>query len=214
MTRTASCLALLLSVGCYRPDLSNTVFRCTAESPQCPEAHACIDGFCRPTGQQTDQGSGDGGASQTDMKSGCSSGTGFAVGRAYACPGTFAMGGAATLCASGWTPCTSATGIDLTACSQLSGFFLADVLGRRKLEAAADSICGAPTTTQNVLAIYGCGQLKQGIHKANNVCQGFDRLNDCVETSIKCYPMIGKPADSLSKVENLAAGDGVVCCPM
>ena len=53
-SRHAAALVAALGVaGCVleAPHYDGTRFACAATSPQCPEAHACVDGWCVPAGE-------------------------------------------------------------------------------------------------------------------------------------------------------------------
>ena len=160
-------------------------------------------------------------ANAADMgrASGCASGSGVLVGRAWACAGIYnanrgdAVPGASELCASGHSLCTSAQGVDLSTCGALPGFFVAAVpLHRPRLSTAPmDLACGAATGS-DVLLFAGCGRGlgTEAIFDSANSCAGFSRAIDC---SLSSAMTCGTAAD-LSAAAQYSAASGVLCCPM
>jgi hypothetical protein len=137
--------------------------------------------------------------------SGCADGSKNVVGVAYACAGGFAVGQARQLCAAGWHVCTKATGLSLTACNTLSGFFVADVPASYQ-GASMNDTCGTGSAS---LVWYGCGSRMTGV-RGGNGCQGFSQWLDCNATSVSCANIIAMR--SLDTTGDSATSDGVLCC--
>jgi hypothetical protein len=210
-----SLLTLGLLAGCFNPDLTNVVYKCTVEKPDCPAGLTCTDGLCRPT----DGGSGtdDGGTGDMSMPSGCTGGGGIALGpRAYACPGTFSQGQAAGRCASGWQLCTDGSLVDQTACNDASnqkiqGFYVAEVPARKGvLEAPNFVTCGQSDLNMDQRLFFGCGKTSTNILTGN--CGGFTRAVYCYMNSNWQCGAGTSPPQTLANVSNAGAGEGVLCC--
>lgn len=210
--RCRSALFLTLLSGCFNPDPAKIVVSCDPTQPECPAGQVCIESRCvLPTDAAfADQGvvdlSGvDSAPPDLAQGAGCTAGGGTKLGTAYACPGAFSSGGARQRCAAGFKVCSNATGIDLTACAMLTGFFVADVPAYYTGTPSNES-CGASGTTP---LWYGCGNggglsaVRDGVKR----CAGFPRVLECLG-SWNCYYM-----HTLDTVSNTAAKDGMLCCP-
>lgn len=205
---------LLVTAACFNPDYSKITVLCTAADPACPDGQVCVDNICvatpgTPDGQAADLAMADG-STPADMsiQSGCAKGGGQYVGKGgslvFACPGTFAMGQARQQCAAGWSVCTKADTVSLTACDSLSGFFVADVpaywVGNM-----GNETCGTALVNQQW---YGCGS-KQTNVRTGKGCQSFQRTLDCVFGSgWTC----SNTMHSLNTTANDTATDGLLCC--
>jgi hypothetical protein len=142
------------------------------------------------------------------LASTCASGRGTRVGAAYACPGSFKPGQVAAQCAAGSAPCTSAAGVDLAACESLSGFFLANVVGRYPVPGDLSGVqC---TGTDYYRVVYGCGNPAKA-RGAATVCASFAQLIDCrdINSDFQCST---PPFDDISNMTNPYPLDGVLCC--
>ena len=189
--------------ACFNPDLSQITFLCDPSQPECPEGQSCIDNRCVASG--ADLGATDDGGDLGPLPpSGCADGSRSAVGVAYACPGGFAAGAARQLCASGWSVCTKSAGIDQTACSKLSGFFIADVPASYQGNPGNESC--SPGSNQ---LWYGCGSRQAGVRAGARDCQGFVNLLDCrTATGVTC----SSGSQALDTTADSSTADGVLCC--
>ena len=227
IARLCGLLSVSSLLSCFSPDLSNVTYRCDEQRPGCPTGHSCISGYCRPLSDgATADGASGGDAAAGDLRpleSGCADGKGTALGsRAFACPGIFAAGQAASRCAVSWSLCKDGAAVDLSACNTklTTGFFLAEVAGRRGLEMPADAICGAinPPPEPNRM-FFGCGPGGVGYaFDAKLACGNFSRVLDC-ERAEQPNPaqakwLCGMSFDphTLASVTNKTALDGVLCC--
>ncbi len=156
-------------------------------------------------------------AADLGSASGCASGAGVRVGAGWACPGVYnanrgdAIPAASELCASSFTLCVSAAGLDLAVCTGLPGFFVAAVpLHRPRMSTApADLQCGAPMGS-DVLLLAGCGagQPSEALYTPAMGCTGFTVAIDCsLSSSLSC----GTAAD-LSTAAQFSQASGVLCC--
>jgi hypothetical protein len=209
------CLSFLLfSAACYSPDLSGVRYTCDPTNPICPDGLYCVRGYCElsPDGS----GSGDGG---TSSSTGCASGQGTKVGAAWACAGVFNTNAndmipvASALCAKGFSLCKDATGIDLTACRSLPGFFAADVVMKRNYwDRFSGAVCGGPGNMQ-VRLYAGCGRSNTNyIGEANQLCSGFNQVLDCYSAG-QANQWSCTNASNLDNVSQTTNTDGVLCCP-
>lgn len=207
-------LALGLLSGCFNPDLTNVIYKCTAEKPECPSGHICTDGLCQPV---ADGSADDSGLTDMSTPSGCAGGGGIALGtRAYACPGPFAQGQAASRCAAGWQLCTDGGLVDQTACNdstnqKIQGFYAAEVPARKGvLEAPTFVTCGASDLNMDQRLFFGCGKTSASILTGS--CGGFTRAVYCyMNPNWQCGAGTSPP-QTLGNVANGAGGDGVLCC--
>lgn len=215
-----SAVLLLCSVltGCFQPNLDGVTLTCTESDDRCPDGLFCISGVCRAKKQDaglvSDGGFGGDAAAPDQATSGCATAGGIQLGSAWACAGTFPKGGAATLCATGFSPCKSPAGIDLAACNQLVGFFVADVLGFSQFAECRNVDppffrCSYQTGFDNRLR-YGCGGLPKPyvLTSCMRQCGGFDRALNCSqEVDYTCGSSMG-----LADEANLLAAIGTLCC--
>lgn len=181
---------------------------------------ACLDleALQAPLDAQEALSSGDLG-SRIDLgaASGCASGRGVFLGRAWACAGMYnadgsdAIPASSELCGLGHAVCSSAQGVDLQLCESLPGFFVAVVpVHRPRLSTApADLACGAAMGSQ-VLLFAGCGAglPTEAIYDSLATCAGFSRALDCsLSSSLTCGA-----ASDLSTAAQYSAASGVLCC--
>lgn len=199
------------ATGCFNPDYSNIVYKCSDEKPACPEGYACSARICQPIADgsaSTDTG--------TDLaaESGCADKAGTAVGTtAFACPGLFNKGQAAGRCAPGWHLCDKAAGIDLARCNGLAGFFVAEAPGSRIVVVQPkDALCQASDGANPVRLFFGCGKLQSYTFDATAPgCMGFNRVLDCAnpwdcDTGVTPHTLANAAHGAGSE------GDGVLCC--
>lgn len=211
MTKLRSLIALQL-LGCFQPDLSHYPIRCDAQNA-CPTDQACLAGLCTATNAFSDMASGSDLSMSADLQTGpsfCKAGGGFAVGKAWACPGTFAMGTAAAQCAAGSSICTDANSVDLAACGRLNGFYIANVPGKYVYATSVPQAALCGTSDANTLPVwFGCGNVNFSRDRslnATNSCSGFNQNLDC-QLTWNCS------GGSISQVQNSnVVIDGVLCC--
>lgn len=200
--------ALAVSASCYKPDLSGFAYTCDEVNPYCPDGLECISGKCLPPGTTP---AGDGGpAGPTDglmAAAGCRSGMGYVLGpTAFACPGPFNRQqnpSASQLCATGYRLCTNATGIDLSRCKTLNGFFGVPINVRRT---GSGLTCGQD---QNNPYFAGCGRDRSTVDAfaMGQSCMGFDQAVDCRDdTAWGCFSY------DINQIDQTSSGDGVLCC--
>lgn len=210
--RRRSSILLTFLAGCFNPDPAKIIVSCDPMQPECPTGQVCIENRCAPPSDAAapnpgsgDLGGTDSGLADLAQDSGCAAGGGTRLGTAFACPGTFSSGTARQRCAKGYKVCTSATGIDLTTCATLSGFFVADVPAYW-MGTMGNETCGTSGITP---MWYGCGNgsglsiVRDGVRR----CAGFPRVLECKGTW-NCFSM-----HTLDTAENSAAKDGLLCCP-
>ena len=199
MTTCRPCLvATLFLFACFNPDPSKRTVRCDAENP-CPDSMVCASGLC--TSETTDGGRSD--QSLPDLTPigppGCADNGGTYLGAAWACPGLF--GGtsptASKRCATGFVPCSTATGISLTSCAALPGFFIANYIGKASGNSVSCTAAGGGSR-----GIFGCG--RGGTQQA--ACMGF------VEALVCSSSPDWQCADQIDLVRNNSLGNGVLCC--
>lgn len=203
MTLRHIVLAALLGPACFQPDLSKVQIICTVGAPECPDGQVCIGGLCgvfdlavSPSDMATspEMGTGD-----LAANSGCANGAGTIVGAGSACAGTFVKGKAASLCAKGYSPCSTAAPLG-AACSSLGSFFAADVPVYYVGSPDAET-CGAAAFGQ---LLAGCGT-KGRLSTAK--CQGFPRVIDVLGTWATMDGTLGQASNS-------DPTQGVLCCPV
>ncbi len=222
MLRVAPLLMLLLS--CFNPDLTGVVFTCSAERPECPAGYSCVEGACKAQGDFAMSPSADATSGAADLvtldppdlakPSGCASGGGQSVGSAWACGESWDFGKINTVCASGFAPCTSMDGVDLSACSKLPRFYVL------KLNACLDVSGCASLTPQTIRSCdgnlsgvprwrFGCGAKLSTVQDCPLPCGGSSQAFRCLNT-------IGKYAcESAASAEldaNASNQYGVLCC--
>lgn len=223
LSRNVPLLAVAVLVplaGCFNPPLDGVTLTCTSEDPRCPDGQSCQNGICRAEPRDL-AASADGmaatdGAPPDQARPGCSKGGGVQVGGAWACAGTFAKGGAATLCAVGFAPCKSPANIDLAACNQLPGFFVADVLAFSQFPECHNVDpplfrCGSYQAGFDNRLRYGCGGLAKPyvLTSCQRQCAGFDRALNCSrEVDYICGASM-----SLADEANILPAIGTLCCP-
>lgn len=204
-------MALLCAplLGCFSPDYGAIPIKCDADNP-CPQGMVCGQGVCQsvPT---SDAGGADAAADMSKAPTaGCASGNGAALaGNVSACPGAFSAGQARALCASGWHVCTAATGINLSACGALSGFFVADVPGYRLSDASING-CGG-TINQDRL-FFGCGKAQPYVFSAFMACSGFGSFVRWLRDGTSNQYWDLSAGYNLDQAVNHIAADGVLCC--
>lgn len=159
-------LVLGLLASCYEPELSplRLRYRCDGQSPACPSGLRCLRGLC------VDPEEGRGCLSQIGAKVGPD---------AYACPGLFARGKAAGLCAPEYEPCATGIAIDAARCGG-RGFFASRVQAAR---APGGEACGALAATEATLLLLGCGELAGATSRIARACEGLDVALDCARTT-------------------------------
>jgi hypothetical protein len=132
-------------------------------------------------------------------------GLGRAVGSAFACPGTFAAGGASKLCASGYTPLADGTKISDPDCRGLGGFFVGTPLLSRYTAGMPNSgVCGALPGVGQIRQFAGCGKTRNTVVDVS--CSGFRQAIDLVPD-----PAWDASGNTLAEVSNSSAQDGVLC---
>lgn len=203
--RSLAWFLLLTCSSCFSPNYDGIVYKCSLEKPGCPTEHQCVDGLCLPI---PDGGAADAGADLAEP-GGCRSGAGTKLGaRAWACPGAFATGQASARCADGWAPCTAGAAVDLVACNQLPGFFVAERPGYFAMTPDT-SVCTAINSGTGVYRVfYGCGA--SGPEALP--CEGFLRVQDC-KGAWNCGEVNTTP-HTLASVSYAGspATSGVLCC--
>lgn len=189
-------------LSCFSPDLAKRTIRCDTANP-CPEPEVCLNGICGPPGGRDLSSGGTVDLETPDLiavgPSGCMDGNGTYLGGAWACPGLFGAPSptASMRCATGWSPCATATGISLAACKALSGFFVANFVGK----ASGNVVSCTPPSGGN-RGIFGCGT--GGVTQA--ACMGFDQALVCsASQDWQC-------ADQLQLVKSNNIKNGVLCC--
>ncbi len=197
-----------LFLGCFSPDYSAIPIKCDADNP-CPQGQSCGQGVCL-SGAPTDGGTSADAASDLSIPTnGCADGKGKSTGtKVYACPGTFGMGQARSLCSFGWHVCSDVTNVNIPNCQTLSGFFVSEVLGSRLSPQVPT--CG-PTSVLNRL-LFGCGMSTSYTANNGTGCAGF---KDFIEWKVdgSTTPFWDLSAgNGLDKAVNHVATDGVLCC--
>ena len=209
--RYAAALALTLA-SCFGSSTQGLPITCTKERPACPSGLACVDGVCGGSAVADAATSTDGGSADLTPGYGCANPGGVSLGQgAFACPGTFAYGGAAGRCASGWAPCKSANGIDLSLCNSLSGFFIADVPGAWTNNYLAPQ-CRSTMLNSEREVFFGCGKTGAYSFDAMNPCAGFSRSLEAATPQSKWFcPATDRP-HVIGDCKNDSALDGILCC--
>lgn len=207
--RCALSLLLFALSACFHPDLSGVTLTCEP-GEACPEGRVCQAGVCVVAGALPDAAA-DLFSSPPDLAPaapGCANGMGFPVGDGFACTGPIRAGQAFALCAKGWAPCTSAPKPDLSACTKLQGFFIANVVGRYPV---AGDLTGLKCSGNDFYRVlFGCGNALQGRTAATS-CGSFWQIIDCQDTSASFRCPVG-PFPDVSQVSNPFPLDGVLCC--
>ena len=210
--RTLCLLVAFALSACFNPDLSRVILTCTGGSDACPEGRVCSDGICVYPSTDLAAPAADLQPPGPDLASvaGCSSGTGYPVGEAFACPRSFKAGEAPTLCAAGYAPCVSAFRLDAAACKKLQGFFIANVVGR--YPTANNQAAVVCTGNDFYRVVYGCGNPIAG-RTAATACGFFSQFIDCEDRSSDFKCPIG-PFEGIGNMSNPFPLDGVLCCRM
>lgn len=215
----------LLAAGiwaCFQPDLSNVRNLCTAELPLCDPGYECREGWCLFPGEPVpgdmatlpDGGTADAGPLPPDLATaaGCASGQGFAVGQAFACPGTFGgtSKGASTLCALGYRQCQKTAGhlspADLKACRSLPGMYIGAVIGSYQVD-PGQAVCDG---TQPRRQVFGCGKNSRSL-SAGVKCGGFEQVVDFTANTTQMTAPAGM-FSSVDLINNPNPTDGALCC--
>lgn len=183
----------------------------------CSEGQTCVSGVCQPVGA-ADLSVGDlaavdlavDAAGTPDLDTtfgsvpGCV-GPGRAVGSVFACLGTFGVGGAAKLCASGYAPLADGTRVSDPDCRALSGFFAGTpILSRYTAGAPNSGTCGALPGVGQIRQFAGCGKSRTTVVDVS--CSGFRQAIDLVPD-----PSWDSSGNTLDSVSNSNPGDGVLC---
>lgn len=209
--RTIFPLFLLALAACFNPDLSHVTLTCVAGSDKnCPEGRVCSGGICVDPNADLAAPAADLPPSGPDLApvAGCRSGTGYPVGEAVACPGSFKAGEAPTLCAAGYAPCVSAPRLDSSSCKKLQGFFIANVVGRYPI---ANNLAAVVCTGNDFYrVVFGCGNPIAGRTAATS-CGSFTQFIDCEDRSSDFKCPVG-PFEGITNISNPFPLDGVLCC--
>ena len=216
----------LLTAGiwaCFSPDLGAVRFTCTGDGlpEDCPSGYQCRERLCLLPGEPlpdlaspSDSGPADQAPPPPDLAtaSGCASGQGYAVGQAFACPGTFGGTGkgASTLCASGYRLCRKTAGhlgtADLKACRLLPGMYIGDVIGSYQVD-PGQAVCDG---TQPRRQVFGCGKNSRSL-SAGVKCGGFEQVVDFTANTTQMTAPAGM-FSSVDLINNPSPTDGALCC--
>lgn len=208
---------LFLVCACVVED-SKVTLKCDLENPcpvgvTCTSEGVCSSGDMLDMTMQSGDASGDASDQPDLLQPGCAGQGGKKVGTAIACPGAFAEGQAASLCAAGYRLCRASDipALDIAACNQLSGFFIfADVPGYYLIPNRDSPSCGTSTAGGSPVW-YGCGSLSSALVKEHmaSKCSGLGRSVDCSQSGGLWFCRVG---GDLSKTTNKSASDGALCC--
>lgn len=216
-------LTLAATHACFAPDLERTRYGCSATAPECPPGFQCQAPWCEPIGAQRDQGETTDQAGATGdlgptpgpdlaRPPGCADGGGYALGTAWACPGTFGTNKApGTLCAKGFAVCKAAapalTALDLANCRRLKGMYIAESIGSYRTD-VNQAKCDASEQTR---VVYGCGESARA-QDTRAACSDFGQVVDCTynTTQMRCPTT---PFTNIDLISNPTPTDGVLCCP-
>lgn len=202
--RTMRLFGLLGLLGCSDPSTGGTPLTCDP-SHGCPDGFSCIGGRCvmSVSGQ------------------GCA-GSGYDVSRisgtVYACSGSYAVGGAGALCATGYSICTSASSIEYVTCEVLPGFYLS-ATPARQIPAGSGFIYQCDAASVNPISNQtpgwaGCG--------GKNVV-GVQTVQSCMGGFVQAQIGVAQSGLSVNKdatgyvpiiphTGNSIATNGVLCC--
>lgn len=143
------------------------------------------------------------------IASGCADNGGHQVGMAWACPGSFGAGKAASLCKAKWSIPADSSKVDLASCNLLSGFFVANLPGKY-LPPWGTSVSCIPGNPLEMKIFFGCGAVASADYEPDSTfkCSGFSRAVNC-PTATKSWdcPTTHDLASTINKV----ATDGVLC---
>ena len=200
--RTLLLVTLLGSlVGCFNP--GPPTYKCDPSNP-CPEGLACVAGLCASP-QASDGAAPPDAMSDLMSATGCKKGGGTRLNGAWACPSAFSPAQpASSLCAQGWSLCSSATSIDMTACGNLSSFFVGAVLG--KASGTGNFVCTGADASYPERTVYGCGT-RQGV-QTFIPCSGFTKALIKGDASWSS-PNLATSTDQTTDTSN---ADGALCC--
>lgn len=196
-----------LSSACFDPETSHITFLCDETHPSCPSGSACnfSTGICLTNELDADLAADLAAATDIAIPSGCAPGIqGFHLGNAFACPGVFAAGKAAQLCASDRTICSDSVGIDFTRCGMVGGFFIANVPSYWR-NVQFDNVCAVSTMNRQWA---GCGAATQGVYDPLSRCKSFPKILDCSTSGWNC-----SAGHTIAQTANGNPSDGVLCCP-
>ncbi len=212
--------AITAIASCFSPNLSEVVFTCTAQRPECPAGHSCQAGECRPFGDfaapSVDSGPGlvDQAMPLPDLsRSGCSAGDGHSLGpTAWACPALFDFGKINTVCAPGFSPCTKMDGIDQAACRRLSRFYVLKLNAGMDLSNCALATPASLKTCDGSIPTiptwrYGCGAALQYVNECSLPCGGATQAFRCLYSNYRCDNVPSADLDA-----NPSPDYGVLCC--
>lgn len=195
-SRTLAVVALLFA-ACFQPADGRVPIRCDSENP-CPDGQGCIAGLCG-------FGPPDLATAAPDMATiasvGCAGSNGIKIGdRMWGCPGAFGMGQARSLCATGWTVCTSLSDLDKSACNSQTALFIADIPAYRP---STTLICASTTIYQRLFA--ACAST---MHiELQESCSGFFRF------AVDQYAGFNfSNGHALDKAISTTPTNGVLCC--
>jgi len=211
-------------LSCFSPDFSTATILCSADKPDCPPGYVCQSSYCVPESTaQVDQSVNRADAATQDMaipppdmtRSGCASGGGYPVGKAWACPGRWGIpiASAQTLCDAtrSYKVCKTIgsviSGVDLLTCRSLNGFYAIDLVGSHKLGVVQPNC----TFSDPIRVLFGCGEPARATD-FTTLCGGFGQAVDCSDnrSGIVCP---GNPPGSIEQFTNSLGIDGVLCCP-
>ena len=207
-------LLLLFASGCQIPE--ETGFGCS-DAGLCPDGQVCAAGICTEqaemalqmdlaTVQDLDGSTPDLAPQVFGPVPGCV-GPGRLVGSAYACPGSFVVGGAAKLCASGYAPLSDGTKLSDSDCRALPGFYAGTVLLSRYSAGATHSgVCMALPGVGQVRQFVGCGKTRTTVVDLPSQCVGFRQAVD-----LSPDPSWDSTGNTLDTASNTASLDGVLC---
>lgn len=194
----------IAAVSCYRPTYEGP-YLCdpTNKGSDCPDGWSCSAGQCLAPGQ-------------TPPQSGICAGAGTLLGMArgdqiWACSGSFAAGGAGTLCADlpDVHPCGAGPHdeslVSLVDCDTVKGFFLSQV----SLSPGPFPICDPGPGLPRVL--LGCGTAPGVIKIPGPDCHGLHHALGCSDASgWSCD--LQKGSSSAAHTESASNPGGVLCC--
>jgi len=199
MTRRSLAGACLLFVACFRVDSASIPVRCDADNP-CPDGLRCGEaGICISASPQDMATPAD----QALASVGCVTGGQKLSDRVWACPGTFGMGAARSLCTQGWSVCNDTADLDPTYCASISSFFIGDLPAYRP--GTNPLVCGTTTVGQRLFG--GCGSPPFPCVTLTSTCTNF--RNFALDQNGGFNFNAGH---SLDKAINTNPAAGVLCC--
>lgn len=195
-TRTLAIVAFL-QTACFQPSDGSVPIRCDSENT-CPAGQVCLAGICG--GQATPD------LAVADLSPiasvGCAGTNGVKIAdKMWGCPGAFGMGQARSLCARGWTACTSLSDTDRPSCHSQIPLFVADIPAFRP--GTSPVVCAPTATDQRLLA--ACASTLHVEYASG--CNGFYRF------AIDKYAGFDfSNGHSLDKAISNNPANGVLCC--